>query len=92
MAMPTAATAMNDHADPAAAAAHCADTKAQPEDESVPEADCVIDCAVTCSAIPAIAAGLSAQPMAAATVQPFPLLDRISGLHPESDPPPPRIA
>ena len=51
-----------------------------------------IDCMITCSALAAGESQIAAHPMAAAPLPRIPLQARIHGLHPESDPPPPRNA
>lgn len=89
----TAPEASAHHAGDAAQAGHCAGMTGQSEDEKkAPDRDCLIDCAIACSAIPAVGNMMGDQPMPAALAQPRPLAGRMSGLHPESDPPPPRIA
>ncbi len=54
--------------------------------------DSSIDCALACSAMPGAQSELMAHPQALAAIPPATLADALLGLHPESDPPPPRIA
>lgn len=91
-AVPAAAGAAAHHAESAAPAAHCADTSAQPGDESDRARDCLIDCAIACSAVPAFIGGIALHEPLAAMIEPQPLVRGLRGLHPESDPPPPRNA
>jgi hypothetical protein len=51
-----------------------------------------IDCTIACSVVAAMAAGIEVHPICAATPSPAPLAVALNGLHPESDPPPPRFA
>ena len=51
-----------------------------------------IDCVIVCSAMATAANEIAAHPMDAAALPRIPLQARIHGLHPESDPPPPRNA
>jgi putative hemolysin len=91
MAMPAAQDASAHHAAPADQAGHCAKMGGQSEDETTPDSDCLIACAIACSAIPAVGSHMADRPLPVALAQPLSLVGRISGLHPESDPPPPRI-
>ena len=86
-AMPTRRAAAN-HMAAAMPAGHCDDT-GQP-DHSRPDAS--IDCAMACSAMPSADGELVAHPQPIAPVPPPDLTDALVGLHPESDPPPPRFA
>lgn len=94
MAMPTGASASH-HEQNTDQSAHCAEMAGQSQEDdgdgSSP-GDCLTDCAVACSAIPAPGSAMADQPMAPAMAQPLPLVGRISGVHPESADPPPRIA
>lgn len=92
MAMPAAADAPAHHAESAAPAAHCADMTAQAGDESDLGKDCMTDCAIACSAVPAFVGGIALHEPLAAMIEPQPLARGLRGLHPESDPPPPRNA
>jgi hypothetical protein len=51
-----------------------------------------IDCAMACSAVPGAQSELSAYPQPVAAIPPATFADALVGLHPESEPPPPRIA
>ena len=92
MAMPSAPAAAMHHAGSADRPAHCPDMAGSSQDETAPDRDCLVDCAISCSAIPAAGSAMVNQPMATSVAQPLPLLGLVSGLHPESDPPPPRFA
>ena len=72
---------------------HCAGTGSEsPKDESgALPGDCLNECALTCSAIPALGDSIVERPRPLALIQPLPLASRVRGLHPESDLPPPRI-
>ena len=72
-------------------AAHCAETSRESQDVPDSSSDCMKDCAVACSAIPALGSDM-AEVAPITLLQPVPLARRIAGLHPESDPPPPRLA
>ena len=92
MAMPSVPNAAMHHAGNAEQPAHCADMAGPSEDETAPDRDCLIDCAIACSAIPAAGSTMADQPLAISVAQPLLRLGLVSGLHPESDPPPPRIS
>lgn len=92
MAMPAGPEASAHHSAGPSRAGHCAEMSGQSEDEKAPDTQCLIDCAIACSAIPAGGSQMADQSMPVVMVQPQPLVGRLSGLHPESDPPPPRIA
>ena len=51
-----------------------------------------IDCGIACSAMPSGDSEIAAHPMVAAAVPTALLAADLHGLHPESDPPPPRFA
>jgi len=89
MAMPAASAAMADHMG-AASAGHCADMGGE-QDKSGPAAPS-IDCMIACSAMPAADFEVEAHPVVAAFIEPRALISALSGLNPESDPPPPRIS
>lgn len=99
MATPIASGSMAEHhvqpADHHAAGSNeaepCDDMGGQSEDERSSGDDCLVDCAITCSAIPA-AGAMMAQPATFLVAQPHSLVAVITGRHPESDPPPPRVA
>jgi hypothetical protein len=88
MAMPVSAQPAMDHMAAMSPGGSCADMDKQPEDQSGPG----IDCMIACSAVPSAEGGIAGHPLAAADVQPPPPSEAASGLHPESDPPPPRFA
>jgi putative hemolysin len=95
MAMPAAAEASSSHHVVASdQSAHCAEMggKSQNNDGGSPPTDCLVDCAVACSAIPALGSAMVDQLMMPAMAQPLPLVGRVRGLHPESADPPPRTA
>ena len=92
MARPAAPAASAHHAGESDQAGHCAEMSGPLEDEKAPATDCLIDCVIACSTIPAVASQMADQPPPVGLVQPMPLAGRISGLNPEWDPPPPRIA
>lgn len=91
MAMPAAAAgSMADHMSAAAPAGHCADMDKQ-TDKGGPTAP-NIDCTIACSAMPSADFEVEARAMPAGFIEPEPLATALHGLHPESDPPPPRIS
>ena len=93
MAMPSAEMSAAHHEQAAKQSAHCAETSGENQDDmGGPPGDCLTDCAVACSAIPALNSVMADQPMAPTMAQPLPLVGRVRGLHPESADPPPRIA
>jgi hypothetical protein len=51
-----------------------------------------IDCAIACSVVATMAAEADVRPVCTAIPSPAPLAIPLHGLHPESDPPPPRFA
>jgi hypothetical protein len=95
MAMPTEASASSSHHEGVGdQSEHCAEMSGQTEDEgrSSPVRDCLVNCAVACSALPSLGSVMADQAMAPAMAQLLPLESRVRGLHPESADPPPRIA
>ena len=94
MAMPAVADAASHHEQAASPSAHCAEMagESQDDDGGSKSGDCLTDCAVACSAIPALGSIMADQPMAPAMARPLPLVGRVRGLHPESADPPPRVA
>ena len=84
MAMPT----------PAATAHHSAMTEpcGAMDQPAKPQPVSCIDCIMICSAIPTAETSVDAHPVASAPLPRLQLEQRISGLHPESEPPPPRFA
>ena len=93
MAMPAAATSASHHDQAADPSAHCAEMSGETQDDDgTSPGGCLTDCAVACSAIPALCSAMADRPMAPAMAQPLALAGRVRGLHPESVDPPPRIA
>ena len=92
MAMPSA-SAVSNHGQTSEPSAHCAEMGSQTQDgdETSPSGDC-LDCAVTCSALPAIGNLVSEPALGPAMARSLALVARVRGLHPESDDPPPRTA
>ena len=94
MAMPVAADAASHHKEAGSSSADCGEMGSESQDDDVGSTlgDCLTDCAVACSAIPALGSAMADQPLPPAMDQPLPLLGRVRSLHPESTDPPPRIA
>jgi len=67
---------------------HCAGMD-QPEK---PKPVSCIDCIMVCSGLPVAESDVAAHPLATAPMPRLPLEQRVHGLHPESEPPPPRFA
>jgi hypothetical protein len=88
MAMPVAAAPMIGHAAAMDPAGHCADMDKQSGDR----AGSSIDCLIACSALPSAASEIAAHPSAASVPRQASPAVGLRGLHPESDPPPPRLA
>ena len=89
MAMPAGAPAAADHhTDAVASAHHCGGTD-QPDKERPVSG---IDCTIACSAVSSAESDIVARPILAAPVPQIALASSLHGLHPESDPPPPRFA
>ena len=84
MAMPASASSGHEMA----ASSHCPGMD-QPRKEKPVSG---IDCTIACSALPSAESTIAVHPMAAAEVPPIALVTFLPGLHPESDPPPPRLA
>lgn len=73
-----------------AADAHCAGSEQQDEDQEGSKA--MLDCMSICSAIAGSAsASFRPQPLFASSPEVFPVPFHV-GIHPESDPPPPRLS
>lgn len=51
-----------------------------------------VDCTIACSVVAAMAAEIEVRPICTEAPAPTPLVAALHGLHPESDPPPPRRA
>lgn len=88
MAMPAAAAHKMDQMAAMDAADHCAGMDKQPGDQPGSS----IDCMIACSVLLAAGSEVAIHPMAPLLIQPIPLARGLQGLHPESDPPPPRFA
>jgi len=69
-------------------AGHCADMDKQSQDQP----GSGIDCMIACSALPSTEGAVIARPMTASVLQKIPVMEGLNGLHPESDPPPPRFS
>jgi hypothetical protein len=88
MVLPAASVAPGHHMDPAAPADPCPGMDQPAEDRPASNVDCMI----ACSAMPSLESGIAIHPILAATMpRPSPA-GVLHGLHPESDPPPPRFA
>jgi hypothetical protein len=92
MPAPVAADAETHHMGSAGQSEHCAGMAERSDDDTAPQSDCMTDCAIACSAIPPLRSEMAAHDPIVALVEPLPLVAGIDGLHPESDPPPPRAA
>lgn len=91
---PAMAAAESHHDQSGGQAKHCAEMSGETQDKdgSFPQGDCLTDCAVACSAIPALGSLSLDGTLALGVMQPRPLVDRLHGLNPESADPPPRFA
>ena len=89
-AMPAATTAMAGHMAASAPAGHCADMPGREDTGGQPVPN--IDCLIACTALPSLAFEVEAHPLVPSFVEPAPLVADLYGLHPESDPPPPRLS
>ena len=87
MAMPASSAAMADHMS-ATPTGHCADMSGE-QDKSAPTGPS-IDCMIACAAMPAADFSVAVHPLFVAFIEPARLTGALHGLHPESDPPPPR--
>lgn len=88
MAMPAPAD-KGHHMAAAATSDHCGGGMNQPRKDQPASG---IDCTIACSACPSAESTLIAHPHPAAPIPPATLASALIGLHPESDPPPPRLA
>ena len=88
-AMPVSTTPMADHMADPAPAGHCADMADHEDTGGQPAPN--IDCLIACTALPSLAFEVEAHPLIPSFVEPAPLVAALRGLHPESDPPPPRL-
>jgi len=84
------AAAVSDHVEAPPPAGHCADMD-ETQDRSG-QSNRSIDCMIACAALPAADFAVASHPAAPNTIDPAPLLSGLSGLHPGSDPPPPRLS
>ena len=71
---------------------HCEESASQPStpEPAAPDRDCLLDCAVTCSVVPPVAARMPDVPFGLAAAPIRAPAGLLSGRQPESDPPPPR--
>lgn len=92
MAMPPAAKAVTHHSEHGMSAGHCAGMSGQSDDPSDRPSGPSIDCMIACSCLPAAGTGIGEHATPVAMVEPPLFSAGLSGLHPESDPPPPRFA
>lgn len=90
MAMPAPSASAMEHKQAATPAGHCADMNTDRDTGDQSRVD--IDCMIACSAIPAADFEVETHAMAAAFLEPGRLVSALHGLHPESDPPPPRFS
>lgn len=90
MASPAASASMADHMAAATPIGHCADMAGQEDKGGAPAPN--IDCLIACSALPTLAFEVQVHPVFASFVEPAALVAALHGLHPESDPPPPRFS
>ena len=70
-------------------AGHCNEIPVAPEPKSD---EMAVDCMIACAVVAAPAAPSLASPPAAQTIHAAGVPGRFIGLHPESDPPPPRLS
>lgn len=90
MAMPAPSATAMDHMQASAPAGHCADMAPGRDSNDQQRPD--IDCMIACSAIPAADFAVETHAAKAAFLEPARLVSALRGLHPESDPPPPRFS
>lgn len=89
MAMPgPAPTAAMDHGQAGSPAGHCADMDQDQTEHTSPS----IDCMIACSAVPAAEFVVASHPAVHGVMQNGRLASLHPGLHPESEPPPPRLS
>ena len=89
-AMPAATTSMAAHMADSAPVGHCPDMPGQEDTGGQPAPN--IDCLIACSALPSLAFEVEGHPHLPSFVEPGSLAADLHGLHPESDPPPPRLS
>ncbi len=89
MAMPNlSASSDMDHGQAGSPAGHCADMDQDQKGQTSPN----IDCMIACSAVPAEEFEVASHPAVHAVMPVGRLASLHRGLHPESDPPPPRLS
>jgi hypothetical protein len=88
MAMPAASAQGDHHMAAASPSEHCGGMDQPRKDQPVSG----IDCTIACSACPSADTRVDVHPQAVAAVPPVASASVLLGLHPESDPPPPRLA
>jgi len=88
MAMPLSSASTMDPMQEVAPAGHCADLDRGSKDEMSLD----IDCMIACSALATAYFEVETHPILTALIDPGPPSGGHSGLHPESDPPPPRFS
>lgn len=89
MAMPSpSAPSVIDHGQPGSPAGHCADMDEDQTGQTSPS----IDCMIACSAVPAAEFVVASHPAVHGITEVGRLASLHPGLHPESDPPPPRLS
>jgi hypothetical protein len=85
MAMPSSAPASSHHM--TATADHCGGM----DQPSAPQPGSSIDCTIACSALPGMDSLVTAHPLPLAPAPQIAVAAAMLGLHPESEPPPPRL-
>lgn len=88
MAMPMPDSAVMAHGSAGAPAEHCADMDRDQTGQTSPS----IDCMIACSAVPAAEFAVESHAAVHGILQTTRLASLLPGLHPESDPPPPRFS
>ena len=88
MATRTAAVAGTDHGAMMRATNDCPGDEAPSRD--LPASS--VDCTIACSVLPGAETGIAARPKPAVMAPAAPPATGLAGLHPESDPPPPRFS
>lgn len=89
MAMPSpAASSVMDHGQAGSPAGHCAEMDQDKTGQTSPS----IDCMIACSAVPAAEFVFASHPAVHGVMQIAALASLLPGLHPESEPPPPRLS
>lgn len=89
MAMPSPPpAAVMDHGQAGSPVGHCADMDQDQTGQTSPS----IDCMIACAAVPAAEVEVASHPAVHGVMQVGRLASLHRGLHPESDPPPPRLS